>query len=91
MTFYVLTWINLIGGIVALWCLFQLFIRYVITLRIHFFVFLTMVSMMLLIFTQVYTLTFPAGNWRLKFVGIFWIGKTLYFAWMIRFALIKKK
>jgi hypothetical protein len=89
----ILTWINLVGALVTVYCLLMDAKRYVIAKRMGFYLFLSLSAMLLLCCTQIYQLVTVReawGNWKLKLpVTFFWL-KTLYLAWAIRFASMKK-
>lgn len=86
----ILTWINIAGGTIALFRLVTIFKTYSMPARTAFYIYLTIVSTVIFLFTQFYIISIPPMNWKLKLVGVYWWGKTLYFAWWIRFNLLKK-
>lgn len=81
--------LNIFGGMITLIALMETNRRYIVAPRMLFYIFLCVVSMFFLIFTQVNALTWE-GDWRLKLGSLFWWAHTLYFAWAIRFSSLKK-
>lgn len=86
----ILTWINIAGALFTLYCLRALFKNYVMSPRMNFYVFLCITSIVMLLFSQFYSLVTVAINWKLKLVTVYWWTKTLYFVWAIRFTLLRK-
>lgn len=88
--YYFLAFINIAGGLFAIGMLLHVAINYIIAPRMSMYLFLTIVAMAYLVVSQTYTLTEPQGLTKLKIASIFWWGKTVYFAWALRFTSIKK-
>lgn len=90
MMYYLLTWINLFGGLYASCLLISLAKNYVITHRMQVYLMLTLGAMFYLIVTQAYTLTGDSGAWKLKVAAMFWWSKTVYFVWAFKSTALKK-
>lgn len=94
MWYEILTVLNILGSSYVIVCLLMLIGRYQVSPRMSFYLFWSMAAMLLIIWGQVYTLSvrLPGRtNWVYKLPVMFYWCKTLYFCWMIRFTLLKKK
>lgn len=91
MWYEILTVVNILGSVYAVICLLQVMHAYQVGPRMNFYLFLSIVALILIIMGQVYSFLTHSVRWVYKLPVMFYWLKTLYFCWMIRFTLLKKK
>jgi hypothetical protein len=93
MLYQILTITNLTVSCIAIVCLVNVARRYYAGPRVSTYIFSQIISVVMLMSVQFYTLTYPPqrfGTWIYKLPGFYWLGTVLLFAWVIRFNLIRK-
>jgi L-cystine uptake protein TcyP (sodium:dicarboxylate symporter family) len=87
----IITIINIVMAVVVISALLKTMKNYRVTLHTSIFIFLTFASMVAFCLAQVYLLTEQIQtDWRVRIFSWFWVAKSLYYAWYIRFSALKK-
>jgi hypothetical protein len=87
----IMTFINIMGGGLASYCLLLTMYRYIIARKMGNYMVALFVTMTLLILSQFYMIVHDIEtDWKLKLIGLYMWAKAIYFSWAIRFSSIKK-
>lgn len=88
----ILTYLNLAGGLVALFYLFWLPAKYLLAPRKQMYLVLKITTIFYLIFVQMYQLSTHtlASDWKLKLFGVSFFVTSIYWVWMTHFESLKK-
>jgi hypothetical protein len=93
MLYQILTIINILISVITIISLVRVARNYYAGPRNVIYILLLIINLTMLMMVQFYALTYPPGRFGTpvyKIPGFFFLATNIYYAWMVRFQLVKK-